>query len=222
MYQESQLWSNGQLTITVRSGRLSISDIGHPKDFMFDLWNIPARNGLWHATPDIENFGDYGYRLRSVFLNHAEAELCEPGQMFEIGTVNIDYGTCVICDSNIYHTQELESRTMLWKKEKERLLMSSGFGAGSYKVFRNDGIQATCIAITFITPEMQEQVGQIVAGTGATAEELRRIKAELILQRHVTFMIMGLMISEEERKRALQGKPHGEGKGKPHGKGRKK
>jgi hypothetical protein len=179
---------DGKLDFTVNSGYISISDIGHPRDFKFDVWNISARKGSWICEAHTKTFADYGKRICEVIFRHTE-ETVKPNDasMVHVGDVCVDYGVCVICDSSEYEEAELDSQPFLWTKEGNMVLMSSGFGADIYKVKVNRSVEATWISIVFINDRILERVEKLLIRENADAETKRTV----ILTRTMTFYMLG-------------------------------
>lgn len=197
---EQTIEQDGQLSFTVRSGHISLSDVGHPKDFKFDVWNIPARKGRWTGTIVTGIYGDYGRRVSSLILCHFTAGSApDPKSMIHVGNLDTDYGVVAACDSEDYvEDQDLDSKTFLWRKKDDMLLVSTGFGAfGSFAVMRDRGLEAAWIIVKFIDEMAYANLKKMAEEKQMT----KRDKKNMIIGRHMTFYLIGMMEIEMARKK---------------------
>lgn len=173
-------------SFTVSSGRITISDVGHPKNFQFAVCNIPAATGQWNCRTEVEDCGVYGNRTKKLVLQHVNA--VEPSEFIDLPELCIDYGVTVICDSAEYEVEEIDSKPFLFELKQNKIYSSTGFGAEVCDVKRNTDAIANYIEITCF--ENLNRIIEIANDSSLNDQE----RYEMILTRHITYYMMGTML----------------------------
>jgi len=169
-------------SFTVTSGQLTISDVAHPKNFLFAV-NVPVLDGQWDCRAEIEDCISYGNRVKKLIIKHQNAE--EPSEFRDLPELCVDYGVTVICDSDEYEVEEIEAKTCMFETRNNKIYSSTGFGAEVCEVRCNTGL------IDYIEVSCFEDLQRVDRLT----ENVEIEKSEIILTRIVTYYMMGSVMT---------------------------
>ena len=189
----------------VQSGHISISDPAHPKDFQFDVWNIPAKNGIWDVkyleTPDSDEFGRRTSMLSAEHRRHKDTPLDRLTPKF-LGLVCVDYGSLVIADSDFYPQEGYKVEDVIKKLESDvqhitvdgGIATTTGFGADNYKpVGYFLGEQIVKLHISFISDESIKKMRRICTGQDAEG------KKDSMISRNLSYLVAGTISNTIDR-----------------------
>lgn len=152
--------------MVVKSGKIDITDPGYDDDSWCGMHGVTVKPGKYYCYVSALKGAmakEWGKRIVSMLIVHADADTSKPLGFNEIGSVGVDAGLMSISESGIkpnysesnwmecmFHLDELEknckngldafvsTKFSLGKKPKKQFWSSTGFGDGMYGVYSID------------------------------------------------------------------------------------